>query len=115
MTKIISNYFKIKFGSSNILVRFISSYKNGIKKQHLNLAVMKSQTFKSTIVVKGVEFITYKHWSYDGNVGIYLADNVSCIGEIINNEPVFFTNFTKEQIEWMNINHPIQANIGLAK
>lgn len=51
-------------------------------------------------VVNGVEFIAYKHWSYDGNVGIYLLDRVSKVGELVNDAFVKI-NFDEKQTKWL--------------
>lgn len=59
-------------------------------------------TINNTTAINGVEFKTYKHWSYDGNVGIYLMDGVSQVGEIVNGKKVFRNNFSQEEINWLN-------------
>lgn len=58
-------------------------------------------TINDTTVINGVEFITYKHWSYDGNTGIYLKDGVTRVGEIINDENIFLS-FDEQQKDWLN-------------
>lgn len=54
----------------------------------------------SNITINGVEFITYKHWSYEGNLGIYLMDNVTRVGEIVDGKPKF-NEFNEEELNWL--------------
>lgn len=60
------------------------------------------KAINNTTVINGVEFKTYKHWSYDGNVGIYLMDGVSRVGELVNDEFIFRNDFSKEEIKWLH-------------
>lgn len=62
----------------------------------------------SNITINGVEFISYKHWSYEGNVGIYLMDGVSRVGEIINDKPVFF-NLSEDELNWLKSSQDVDV------
>ena len=59
------------------------------------------ETINSTTVINGITFKTYKHWSYDGNVGIYLIDGVSQVGEVINGKNIFRNDFSENQLLWL--------------
>ena len=56
---------------------------------------------RKEIEILGVKLKTYKHESYDGNVGIYLIDGVSRIGEIINGTYIFRSDFSKIEKDWL--------------
>ena len=58
-------------------------------------------SFRKVITINSITFVLYKHWSYDGNIGVYLIDEVTRVGEWVNDEFKKIA-FTQEQLIWLN-------------
>lgn len=58
-------------------------------------------SFRKVIIINGHTFILYKHFSYAGNIGVYLIDEVTKVGEWVNNK-FEKIKFTQDQLIWLN-------------
>ena len=58
-------------------------------------------SFRKVITINEITFVIYKHWSYDGNIGVYLTDEVTRVGEWVNDK-FEKIKFTQEQLIWLN-------------
>ena len=67
---------------------------------------LSNDTYLHDIVIEGVTFDEFKHWSYDGNNGIYLPDREMKVGEIVDGKPVFDTEFPDVALARIRIMFP---------
>ena len=67
---------------------------------------LSKDTHFSIMEIKGVSFEKYKHWSYAGNMGIYLPDREIQVGEIVDDKIVYSTDFTEATIAMIRVMYP---------